>query len=207
MELEKEWLKVLAKYSIIKEVFIICEETDPELNTNLQPINEFRAALDHVMKLNGALYKDEDEEECLNQFRKLHSHLDRAFFDICDMASINYRNMIIDLLEKYDADVIRGAIPEYYSQIRPDMDAITNKIINYRNSKGMPGDEEDLFQRYKDDVFKLKEYFSSISSKLPVLEEIYTKEMRKQKKANNPTYVGVVVAVIGIIVAIILRFI
>ena len=102
MDIKDNWIQVLEKYSVIKEVYIECEETDPELKTNLQPLNEFRAALDHMMKILMAYYQDEDEDEYQRQVDKLISHLNRAFYDICDMVSINYRNKIVDTLELYE---------------------------------------------------------------------------------------------------------
>ena len=52
------------------------------------------------------------------------------------MVSINIRNMIIDRLEGYDSTVISEAIPDYYNTMRPNIDEIRGRIVNYRNNKG-----------------------------------------------------------------------
>lgn len=95
---QDDWKNILQKYTIIKKLYIECEETDPELKTNLQPLNEFRAALDHIMKAMDTYLYSEDADEWKTQIDKLNSHLNRAFYDICDMLSINYRNKIIDIM-------------------------------------------------------------------------------------------------------------
>ena len=201
MELEEKWVKVLTKYSLIKEVFICCEETDPQLQTNLQPMNEFRAALDHIMKLNYSVFVDENEGEVAKQFEKLNSHLDRAFFDICDMASSNYRNMIADILEKYSSEVIRGAIPGYYSDIKPKITDISERIIAYRKNKGTTFEEEEaLFENYKTDVFALQSLYKDVSKMVSSLEELQSKYSKEQKESKKPTYVGIAVAIAGIVI-------
>lgn len=182
MDLDKDWLDILEKYGEIKRVYIECEETDPQLKTNLQPLNEFRAALDHVMKMQTALYVDENEEEYRKQKEKLNSHLNRAFYDICDMLSINYRNKIIDIIEHYNVDIITAAIPDYYSEKRQVIEEISLKIAKYRNQKGGHAvDSVERFKEYSNDVLKLKEIYVYIFNKQSVLEEI----RGKSEKADN----------------------
>lgn len=192
---------ILAKYSDIKELYIECEETDPELKTNLQPLNEFRAALDHVMKLWCAQHKD-DHEEVLEQFRKLNSHLDRCFYDICDMLSINYRNKIVDILELYEVDTIRTALPTYYSEMKPSINTISSKIASYRNKKGTASStsEEtlDSFLAYKQDVLLLKQMYQKIAEAQKEMEEIQAKEEKRTKAENRKNLLlGGIIGVIG----------
>ena len=132
-------------------MYIKCEETDPELDTNLQPLNEFRAALDHIMKAGMIMCQADNNEECerrvKDQFVKLNSHLDRAFYDICDMLSINYRNKIIDILENYDYNTISVVFPEYYGKWKSQMENISDRIAEYRFNKGTS--KEDTNKTYK----------------------------------------------------------
>ena len=46
-----DWKNIIEYYNTIKSLYIECEESDPELKTNLQPLNEFRAAFDHLMRI------------------------------------------------------------------------------------------------------------------------------------------------------------
>ena len=179
---------ILAKYSDIKELYIECEETDPELKTNLQPLNEFRAALDHIMKLWYAQHNN-NNEEVLEQFRKLNSHLDRCFYDICDMLSINYRNKIVDILEMYEVEAIRTALPTYYSEMKPAIDAISSRIVSYRNKKGATSSTSaatlDNFLEYKQDVMTLKTMYQQILIAQKQLEEIQSKEQKRSASENR----------------------
>lgn len=180
MELNKDiyknqWHNILGKYSIIKEVYIEAEETNPGLLTNLQPLNEFRAALDHIMKMMDAIYNEENEQEYYRQIDKLHSHLNRAFYDISDYACINYRNQIVSLLEKYNNDVIRLIIPEYYPKYRVEIERISQRIAKYRHEKGKGQiDDIDRFDEYKNDFYELKNIYLHLLSKSEDLESAGT---------------------------------
>jgi hypothetical protein len=89
---KSDWEQLVGRYNLIKELYIEGEETDPELKTNLQPLNEFRAALDHIIRIIAIEKLDLDVYDAALQFDKLKSHLRRAFFDVCDVLAINYRN-------------------------------------------------------------------------------------------------------------------
>ena len=170
---EKIWTKILEKYTIIKEIYIEAEETSPNLKTNLQPLNEFRAALDHIMKMMYAYYfgGEENEIEFSLQADKLYSHLNRAFYDICDFVSINYRNKITDILEEYTGNVIQLVIPEYRLEYKPIIEEISSRISKYRSEKGKGNsDDTDRFNEYKDDVYTLRDIYLQILEKVPELE-------------------------------------
>ena len=204
MEIKDAWIKLLEKYSIIKEVFIECEETDPELLTNLQPLNEFRAALDHIMKMNDAFYVKNDEAKWQEQYDKLNSHLDRAFFDICDLTSINYRNKILDVLEKYDIDAIRTALPQYYSEWKVQIEDISLRVSKYRNQKGMVGTNTlDLFQQYANDVITLRNIYKNVLHNQSTLEELTNKNKLTNRKAAIITAIGIIIGIVGLVLTII----
>ena len=89
-----DWEKVVSLYNSVKALYALCEETDPDLCTNLQPLNEFRAALDHLMRIvaiqNIEEYKSKDAAD---EARKLLSHLRRAFliYAICSQSITEQR--------------------------------------------------------------------------------------------------------------------
>lgn len=198
--MKEEWENILGKYSLIKEAFIECEETDPELKTNIQPLNEFRAALDHIMKMMYAFYIKEDEQIRREQFRKLNSHLDRAFFDICDLLSINYRNKIIDVIGLYDTDTIRTVLPEYYSEWKIQVEEISERIVKYRNRKNNIN-----FQNYKEDIFALRDIYAEINRKRSVLEKVADENRQKNNEAirlKYVAYISLLLAVISIILTV-----
>lgn len=209
MELQELWTCILEKYFSIKALYIECEETDPELKTNLQPLNEFRASLDHIMKMMWSYYVDKDDEETKQQCEKLLSHLNRCFYDISDMLSINYRNKIIACLDRYDPESISMGLPEYYSSMKPEIERISQRISTYRNEKGKKScDNTEKIESYSNDVRKLKNFYISINDAQPVLDEIQNKMKKKETKANTNNYlIGGIIGVVGsAAVAIILHF-
>lgn len=215
MDFKQEWEKSLEKYTIIKRVYIECEETDPELKTNLQPLNEFRAALDHIMKIMYVYYcadvsdDGKKEQELLSQFEKLNSHFTRSFYDICDMLSINYRNKIADTLDIYGVNTIEAAVPEYYSKIKPDIEKISTRIANYRNQKGgYAVDDYDRFSEYKDDILKLRDYYKIVNGASASLAEIKLKNQKETTKVNIKGWLfgGIIGATISAIISVILHF-
>lgn len=206
------WEEIINLYNTIKWLYALCEETDSELNTNLQPFNEFRAALDHLMRIvaveNLEEYKDND---AFDEAKKLKSHLRRALFDICDMISINYRNKIIDALQEYDVGEIRNALPNYYSEIRPRIEEISEEIAILRTEKRFNADkkEETAIDDYPKVIEELQFFYKTINAALPSLIEIREKNKKENKRMARKEVItkwilpiltlisGIVIGIIG----------
>lgn len=204
---EIKWKEIISLYNTIKSLYALCEETDTELNTNLQPLNEFRAALDHLMRIVGIEKTDEyNGKSAVDESKKLRSHLRRALFDICDMISINYRTKIIDVLEGYEVEEINSAIPTYYSDIRPKIEEISENIANLRTSKRFSNvsEEETAVDEYPKVIEELKGYYTTINKAIPSLIDI--KKKNKKKKLNN-MIAQKIIPIASIIVAIIIAII
>lgn len=178
---KENWLELLDKYSLVKKLYLECEETDPELKTNLQPLNEFRATLDHICRMLQCELSEtpEENERFSENNRKARGHICRAFFDVCDMLSINYRNKIIDCLKPYSHDVIRTALPDYYPTLKPEIESISARITSYRAKKGQK-DEDELFVAYSADVAFLRDTYTKLLKISPSLDELRFQE-RKSK--------------------------
>lgn len=197
------WKEIISLYNTIKSLYALCEETDVELNTNLQPLNEFRAALDHLMRIIGIEKTDEyNNKSAVDEAKKLCSHLRRAFFDICDMISINYRTKIINTLEYYDSEEINYAIPTYYSDIRPRIEEISENIAHLRTDKRINSvsEKETAIDDYPKIIEELKGYYITVSKAVPSLIEIKKKNKKKNRKA-------IVIPIIAIVVSIIIAII
>jgi len=186
-----DWQGIIEKYLLIKKLYIECEETDEELKTNLQPMNEFRHCLDHVLRL---LAKEKDvKQDDLNsagEEKMLIGHLRRAFFDVCDHLSINYRKKIIDILTPYDYSTITAALPNYYLKTRARIDEINSTIAKNRLDKGQNMQKDDaLFDVYSNIVIELKDIYSDILQKIPALDEIHKRQQREtlatEKRQNK----------------------
>jgi hypothetical protein len=206
-----EWAELVDKYLRLKNLYIESEETDPELNTNLQPYNEFRAALDHIIRLINIeleLEKEPTSQELKGRFTseydKLNSHIRRAYFDVCDWLSINYRNKIVDLLSVYTPHAISMALPQYYSTIRPEIETISCRIREYRYQKGINYSDEELMEAYDKDVKTLREHYKTILSCVPSFVEIKQDEVKSRRRT---LLIKIVMVVIGAIIGYILSLV
>lgn len=206
-----DWENIVSLYNTIKALYALCEETDPELNTNLQPLNEFRAALDHVMRIIGIEKTDSyNDKNAVDESKKLCSHLRRALFDICDMISIHYRTKIIDALEGYEVEEINSAIPTYYSNIRPRIEEISEKIAVFRTEKrfSRSAEEEVAVEEYPKTIKELQGYYKTINNSIPSLLEIREKHKKQKRDAFftqkiipiGAIIISIIIAVIGWIV-------
>lgn len=186
------WEEIFNLYNTIKWLYALCEETDTELNTNLQPFNEFRAALDHLMRIvaieNLEEYKEKDAND---EAKRLRSHLRRALFDICDMISINYRNKIIDVLKEYKVEEIQSALPNYYSEIRPRIEEISEEIASLRTEKRFNGDkkEETAVDDYPKVIEELQGYYKVVNAAVPSLIEIREKQQEAEAAVEKKDFV------------------
>lgn len=200
---EIQWDKIISLYNTTKYIFALCEETDEQLSTNLQPLNEFRASLDHLMRIVAIekldMYKSKN---AIIEAEKLHSHLRRAFFDVCDLLSINYRNKIIEALKKYSPECIEKALPEYYSSIRPRLETITETIASLRTDKRIASSHgEDAIDTYTQIIEELKGYYARVLAVIPILNEIKRKSfMAKWGFPIIVFVIGTVLTIIGLII-------
>ncbi len=206
------WDEIISLYNTIKSLYALCEETDPELKTNLQPLNEFRAALDHMMRIAGIEKTQEyKEKSAVEEATKLKSHLRRALFDICDMLAINYRTKIIDTLQDYSVEEINHAIPTYYSEIRPRIEKISENIPELRTEKRFNSieEEETAVNDYPMVIKELQGFNKTVLNSIPSLIEIRQKNELALKVAEckdlvwqkvvpiASIVVGAIIAVIG----------
>ena len=145
------------RYAWVKKIYIEAEEADSEMKTNLQPFNEFKAALDHLFRLIEQTLIDQvpTAQDRLTkikyEYRSVRSHLCRAFFDIADSCSMSIRDQIRKDLEPYSTEAIRLALPEYYPNWRPQLEKVNQKIASFRLNKGKLESEQelDLFKEYE----------------------------------------------------------
>lgn len=199
---EIQWDKIISLYNTTKYIFALCEETDEQLSTNLQPLNEFRAALDHLIRIVAIEKLDEYKEKKADlEAEKLHSHLRRAFFDVCDLLSINYRNKIIKILKRYSPECIEKAIPDYYSVVRPHLETITETMASLRTDKRIASSHgEDAIEAYTKIIEELKCYYKKVLSVVPVLNEIRSKSFMHRWGFPIIVFViGTILAIIGLI--------
>lgn len=221
MASEDKWREILKVYYALKTIYTHNEEIDIGLNTNLQTMNEFKAALDHIMRVKLCDHSDLmpvesliDKERTpddlsteplptdaeLDEFRyknltSVLSHIYRAFFDTCDFSSITYRKMILDDLSIYSSDVIQKALPEYYSVIRPKIDIINGEIAQMRSSKGQNlktnGKGVDYYCKIIKELAGYVNQVRGVKSSLIQLNDEEKQTTRKAKRSRIALYIAV----------------
>jgi hypothetical protein len=168
------WRKIIELHNTNKSLFIWCEENEVCLVGFLQPNNEFKNAWEHVVRakanelgLSGTPnldYQKATLEDAL-------AHEYRAFFDICDWASVILRKRAIDLLKPYDEKTISSVIPNYYSEIRTNFENASTSIAALRGGKDIAqsGDILDRVREYKAIIVNLTAYDQIIGKSVSVL--------------------------------------
>jgi hypothetical protein len=107
--------KLCQIYGKIKHYMLKAEEFDPEHKIYLQPRLELCQAFDHVI----SEYFLEQLNNNAGSIDRAMKHMYTAFFDVADWTVNEIRRLVFMDLERYNPDVIKTAIPDYYSNIRP----------------------------------------------------------------------------------------
>lgn len=193
-----QWHKLLEVYFAVKCIYTASEEIDEELKTNLQPLNEFKAALDHIMRVMAT----EDQEQLPGistddlpldfadqNLRSATSHMYRAFFDTCDSASISYRERIRNGLEGFSKEAISTALPDYYPTIRPRINEINMEIASMRSNKGQqPESEKHNISHYMDLIDELAGYCKKVDmaqASLIELKRMEDERVNQERKSQR----------------------
>lgn len=197
--------RLIEKYYIVKDVYVLCEEVDYQLNTNVQPLNEFRAALDHIFRIliADSEYEIEQKPNIESEANKLLGHLNRAYFDICESLCANFRLKISEAMRKYSDEDIRQVIPEYYQTIKPYIDSCETRIARIRLDRGIEYGErqEALFEEFKEIVDNLKDYYLKIigsSNEIGAIRDL--KKCKRKRVAFNIASLSI--GIVGIIVGL-----
>lgn len=176
-------------YKQVKEAYILLEESNQDQSAYMGPINEFRNALDHIMKI---IYNKDDKE-----FNGAKSHLLRAGCDSYEFACSEIIILIEGLMRQYTAEEIVSVLPEYFD-MRIKVIEVQEKIAEYREIK-----EEKVFNYYREAISELLKYKKAIYEKLPFIIELHKKNKRKRNIKLFLSIMGYVIGIAGIIIAII----
>ena len=189
-------------------MFIFCEENGIELKSFLQPNNELKNALEHIVRakaneLGLTLTSPIDQPYIQTNLDRALGHEYRAFFDICDWLSIILRRELLESLKHYDHETINAVIPSYYSAIRPKFEKICSDIATVRTSKdiGMVNNILAEVEKYNSILAELISINSEIKAKIPSLIDLSRSRRKSDKRAKYWDILKLVLAiVIGAIV-------
>ncbi|HOC94074.1 MAG TPA: hypothetical protein PKH33_17125 [bacterium] len=196
----EKWNVLLALYIQTKELLIKAEELDVGHNTFIQTLQELKALLDHTMRIKAAeldisaVPNSADKTEYISMnLDKACGHAYRAFFDTADWFSIIIREKIIEILNPYSRTAIIAAIPSYYSEIRPNIDALSAEVANLRLKKDVANNQMlASVQKYAATIDEMFDAAMDMQRKIGALEEYKFKEKRSSIK-YWAVYIGVTV--------------
>lgn len=209
-------------YERAKEVAIEAESLDSLNKGYIQPLHEQRYCLDHFVRAIVYEKEGETDEKVKKAISSAIGHLQRAYSDSIEWILISVKDEYLRVLKQYTNGQINQGFPEYYSEIRPAFDKITEAVNQYKVNKSV--ENATIIDVLSDDqveflsvisnqllsldvVKKLKEYLEKLYTKESILIEIQEKD-RKQSlwdKLIIPTITAIVAAVVGgIIVALIM---
>lgn len=154
-------------------------------------VNEFRAALHHIMEAFHAFEVDPTGQKWRTEFLKAtEEHLLRAIFDSYDL-SINLQlNQIKEGVKKYRPGDRALLFPEYSRKIRPFIDKAGDELAHIRTDR----DSKNL-ENIKRALIKTRQYKLETDRALEDLEN--NKKIQRQKKWIEWIISGIIGGVLG----------
>jgi hypothetical protein len=198
---DKLWEKIVVVHNTNKTLFIWCEENGVQLRSFLQPNNELKNAWEHAVRAKGnelGLTGPMDADYIALNLEKVLSHEYRAFFDICDWLSVNLRQRLIATLKPYDNETINAVIPNYYTEIRPQIEKFCKDIADLRASKDITSKEDIIphVEQYRIIIESLIGDLTNLSSKVAGLEEYKSRKHIDDRKLGRRELALVVIGAV-----------
>lgn len=202
------WVRIITIHNYTKKLFIQAEELDEEFKTFLQPGNELKNALEHIMRYKATKYNIDSNDShnfFLDDLRRAEGHECRAFFDTADWFSISLRKSIQDSLSPYSPDTIKSVYSDYYPSDRPQIDKICKSIASLREEKSICKDKElmELIDSYMNDIGDLYSILTKIKEMQGSFIELQKKSNKEKVKETLKSYLkDLIMGIIGIIAGI-----
>lgn len=189
-------------YQEAKTVYLLAEQFDKDNDAYMGPINEFRNALDHILRAvlsHENIEEENSEEEILksvhHEIGESIEHLNRAGYDIYEILCANLTDKIIENIKGYDAELITKVFPSYYTQIKPDLIDTqkevglirANKKINHENKK-------KNFMDYHGKLLVLIDHTKTVELQIPELEK---EKLRRILDKKDERFFSIKSAIIG----------
>ncbi len=185
------WRKIVILYNTTKVHILYCEEMDAGSRTFIQPRNELCNALEHLMRSKaselGLKNGGPDDAYILENLDAALGHEYRAFFDVCDWLSVQLRKKIRKTLEPYSATALNSAVPDYYREVRPQLEQIILEIAAVRGAKDIAAKSDILDEvgRYNAVLEKLKAFVARLPACVAALEELKRKEVEATRRTQT----------------------
>ncbi|MDY6904105.1 MAG: hypothetical protein SWH61_05400 [Thermodesulfobacteriota bacterium] len=209
-EKRKETAELYFQY---KRLVIACEELSVDFNAFVQPVMELSRAFDHLMRIEAVDKRleidypnhdglDDPAAYAYGQEKAAHSHMLRAFFDAADWFSIEIRERIITSMQVYPYEFVKAAFPEYYSEVRTDVEAINREIAGLREKKDVGNMPLKEAERYVDLITRLNNHLADVNNRIPAIEEAGDRikkdnSLARVKKYGMAAIIAIISGVIG----------
>lgn len=132
---EVELLKVW--HGRAKEIAIKAESMDSLNKSYVQPLHELRYCLDHFMRSLDYEENEENKENIKKSIRSAIGHLQRTYSDSIEWMLVNVKEEYLFILDGYTNEQVQLAFPEYYTEIRPALEKITQIVDEYKINKSV----------------------------------------------------------------------
>ena len=167
---EVERMKKIAEiYQYLKELLIYSEEL--ELDTFLPAINEIRDAFDHLMRVFAVKFeiKKENDGYEMRNLDASFDHIYRATFELLDYIRVCQKIWIDKTLTGISPQTLVVVFPEYYEEIKPEIDRALEDLPIYRVKKDIGDPDKNDIKNYVIYIRKIQSYFKRINRMLPAL--------------------------------------
>lgn len=193
-------------YKKVKRLMIDVEEWNDK-KAFAPTLLELRSSLDHLMRFYAYKfgYKTDVQEDYPNKnLFKSEGHLFRAGYDSLDYLSIEITESILERVEPFSTEAISKAIPEYFAQIRPDMEEISGIIADIRAEKDMDKNNSQNFDRHIEAIEKLRSYYNLIQKKMNTLVEY---EEKRNLEMRSESYKELKLLIVGAVIGGLILFV
>lgn len=208
-ENQKTKLKNLCDWYIkVKGILLIAESKSKDQQIFFQAYNELRYCLDHLMRAFAwDFFKDQtgDDKKIESANASIEKainsstgHLQRAYSDICEWYCLNVKQWCNDILKPFSAEQIIKAIPNYYSEIKPQLIQLEDDLVVYKENKSSESndltDDEEIIM-YDQQFKKLSDILEIVQSAEASLVELKKKDCKSITLKN--VLLPICTAVIG----------
>lgn len=208
------WKTIVQIHQEAKSLMLLAEELDAKFCTFIQPVREYQAALEHIVRAKAVELDVVSSPNGLKKsdysgtsYDKALGHEYRAFFDVADWLSMSIREKVIELMEPYSREAISSVVPSYYKDWRPSIEKTSKAIASIRDSKDISsrGTILEEVRKYKSEIDKLLDIYNELLACVPGLEE-YSKKERNSSRKNIilKILIPIVAAIVGTVIGAVL---
>lgn len=208
---EEIWRRIVAIHNAAKAMILLAEEESSDHDALVQPMNEQRNALEHIIRAQARnLGMSEDEpvesvpvkEYISENLKKALAHEYRAFFDAADNVSMDLAEGVARMLEPYDALCIRQGLPEYHAKTRRQILELHQAIAKVRGEKDITkGTEFQDIDDYKVIIKELLKFSYAIGDAIPIIAESQKVKNKESFTRKWTLRIMVIIAVVTSVIA------